>query len=76
MQAVIAQFQNHVDARIAEALCHLDSKPELALPARVSHMRDLFDDLYIEIGKNVANPEKRKPLMDYVAGYDQQLVQI
>lgn len=76
MQAQIhAQFKDHVNARIADALSHLDNNPQLALPARVEYMRDLFDDMYIEIGKNVANPANRAPMMAYVESIDQRLVQ-
>lgn len=74
--AIIAQFKDHTNARIAEALTHLDNNPEMALPARVAHMRDLFDDIYIEIAKGVADPEKRQPFMAYVEGLDAQLVQL
>lgn len=71
-----AQFQDHVNTRIAEALVHLDNTPELALPGRVEYMRDVFDDLYIEIGKNVVNPDNRAPMMAYVETIDNQMVQL
>ena len=76
MNAIIAQFQDHTNARIAEALTFLDNRPEMALPARVEHMRDLFDDIYIEIGKSVADPVKRQPFMAYVETLDSQLIQL
>lgn len=71
---IITQFQDHTNIRIAEALAYLDSRPEMALPARVEYMRELFDDIYIEIAKGVADPVKRKPFMHYVEQIDKRMV--
>lgn len=72
----VENWKNWVDAQTVEALGYLDAHPELALPSRLQYMRDLFDDMYIDLYKRVKTKYVRKPMMDYVESIDNNLVKI
>lgn len=71
---LMSGWKDYVVEQTVEALGYLDNHPEMALPARVQHMRDLYDDMYIDLANKVEVPHLRAPMMAYVESIDRTLV--